>query len=475
MEAVQVTRPPERELYQRMWENPIYREVAPGERSVAQFLKQARPRKGATVIDFGCGTGRASLLMALPPPVGGSLNVTMLDFTDNSLDDDIRDMLPHQADVLRFHQADLTEKIQHKASYGFCTDVMEHIPPEDVGKVLDNILMAAPHVFFSISTEEDNCGKLIGHPLHLTVRPYEWWLEQFRKRECLIHWSAETLGECAFYVSAWTASTSFYEKGELNVTEECIRKNIAHNVVQGWKQCTPHEINNMECIILGGGPSLKDHLDEIKELRKDPNVKLITMNGTYNWALENGLKPSAQVIVDARLHNARFVKPVIADCVYLIASQCDPLVLEGLPKDMTYLWHTGGEKFKELYDPAYDKQWMSIMGGTTVLLRTIPLLRTLGYHRFHLFGCDSCVTEKEHHAYEQKENDKEPVVRTILSKDGVPTGREFYTTGWQVVQAHEFLELSQFVWDDIDMQVHGDGLLAYILRTGAELSMDEKE
>lgn len=475
MEKASVARPPEREIYERMWAHPGYRKVAPGERSVEQFMRQARPRKGATVIDFGCGTGRASLLMALPPPVGGSMNVTMLDFADNSLDDDIRDMLPHQADVLRFHQADLTEKIQHKAAYGFCTDVMEHIPPEDVGKVLDNILMAAPHVFFSISTTEDGCGILVGHPLHLTVKPYEWWLEQFRKRECLIHWSAESSGECAFYVSAWTPAIEFHAKGELNVAEEGIRKNIAHNLTQGWKQCTPHSTNDMECIILGGGPSLNTHLDEIKELRKNPNVKLITMNGSYHWAQANGLKPSATVIVDAQPHNARFAKPVIDDCVYLISSQCDPSVLEGLPHDMTYLWHVGGEKFKDLYDPAYCKQWWTVLGGTTVLLRTIPLLRMLGYRKFHLFGCDSCVSEKEHHAYEQKENDKEFVLRTVLSVKGEPTGREFYTTGWQIVQAHEFMGLVQFMCEDIDMQVYGDGLLAYILRTGAEFTTEEKE
>ena len=403
------------------------------------------------------------------------MNVTMLDFTDNCLDEDIRNMLDFQKDVMRFHQADLTQKIPHKATYGFCTDVMEHIPPEDVDKVLDNILMAAPHVFFSISTEEDNCGKLIGHPLHLTIRPYEWWLEQFRKRECFVHWSAEYSGECAFYVHAWTDAKFFHEKGELNVTEDKIKENITHNVAQGWKQCSPHEVNEMECIILGGGPSLKDHLEEIKELRKDPNVKLITMNGTYNWALENGLKPSAQVIVDAQPHNARFIKPLIDDCVYLIASQCDPLVLEGLPKEKTYLWHTGGERYKDIYDAAYCKQWWNVYGGTTVLLRTIPLLRMLGYRKFHLFGCDSCVTEKEHHAYEQKENDKEFVLRTVLNVKGVPAEREFFTTGWQIVQAHEFIGLVQFMCDDIDMQVHGDGLLAYILRTGAEISTDEKE
>ena len=475
MEKAVAIRPPEREIYKRIWDNPRYREVSPGEMAVPTFLQQARPRVGATVIDFGCGTGRASLLMALPPPAGASLNVTMLDFADNCLDEDIRGMLEAQSDVLRFYQADLTEKIKHKATYGYCVDVMEHIAPENVGTVLNSILMAAPRVFFSIATEEDRLGVLVGHPLHLTVRSYEWWLEQFRSRECVIHWSAEFSGGCAFYVSAWAGAEFLQEKGDVNLSEEKIGANIAHNTAQDWKQCYPHEINKFECVILGGGPSLNDHLDEIKELRTNPNVKLITMNNSYNWALENGLKPSATVIVDAREHNARFARPVIDDCVYLISSQCDPSVLEGLPKEMTYLWHVAGQKYKDIYDAAYSKKWWSVLGGSTVLLRTIPLLRTLGYRRFHLFGCDSCVTEKEHHAYAQAENDREYAFRTVLTVAGVPTDREFLTTNWQVVQAHEFIGMVQFMCDDIDMQVHGDGLLAYILRTGAEISTEDKE
>lgn len=467
-------RPSEQEIYRQMWEHPTYREVAPGERSVATFLLQARPRARSTVIDFGCGTGRASLLMALPPPAGGSLNVTMLDFADNCLDEDIRDMLEFQKDSLRFFQADLTKPIEHKATYGFCTDVMEHIPPEDVDKVLNNILMAVPHVFFSISTEEDNCGKLIGYPLHLTVKPYEWWLEQFRKRECVVHWSAEYSGECAFYVSAWAEGRLFYDKGVVNVSEEKIIENITHNVSQDWKQVSPHDTNDIECMIIGGGPTLNDHLEEIKTFRAN-GVKLITMNGAYNWALENGLTPSATVIVDAQPHNARFAKPVVDGCVYLISSQCHPSTLEGLPKDRTYLWHVGGEKYKDIYDKAYNKQWWNIPGGTTVLLRTIPLMRLLGYRKFHLFGCDSCASEKEHHAYQQKENDGEFMLRTVLNVNGVPTGREFTTTGWHIVQAEEFISFVQFMCDDIDLQIHGDGLLAYIVRTGAEITTDIKE
>jgi hypothetical protein len=58
-----------------------------------------------------------------------------VDFADNCLDEDIRPMLETQAHALRFVEHDLTEPLTQSATYGFCTDVLEHIPTEDVDKV----------------------------------------------------------------------------------------------------------------------------------------------------------------------------------------------------------------------------------------------------------------------------------------------------------------------------------------------------
>ena len=455
---------PEAVKYGALWERPEYRAVSPGESLAQLFLSQAHPAPGAEVIDFGCGTGRGGLMLA----VLGGMKVAMVDFVRNCLDADIQEMLTTQAHALRFVKADLEQPLPIAAPYGFCCDVMEHIPEMRVGRVLDNILKAAQHVFFSISTTTDRCGTLIGQDLHLTVHDYHWWLQKFNQRDCVIHWSQEQEGVCFFYVSAWAQGADLVKAARLNVSDEQIRANVAANVAAGWQQVQPHETNDVEIMLIGGGPSLPDHLETIRQMRAD-GVKLITLNGSYNWALEQGLVPSGQIMVDARPFNARFTKPVIEECKYLIASQCDPSVFEGLPKERTYLWHTSEATIRDILEAHY-KAWYPVPSCSTVLLTGMLLLRMLGFRRFHLFGCDSCLSaESQHHAYEQAENNGELAIPVTVSG-----GRVFYCSGWMIGQAQSFMDLVKFMRDEIEVEVYGDGLLKHILAAGAALSEKEE-
>ena len=43
---------------------PEYRKDAPGEKVAHEFLAQAKPKGGASVLDLGCGTGRGGLNLA---------------------------------------------------------------------------------------------------------------------------------------------------------------------------------------------------------------------------------------------------------------------------------------------------------------------------------------------------------------------------------------------------------------------------
>jgi SAM-dependent methyltransferase len=464
-------RPSEQALYEKLWAMDEYRKVSPGEHVAQVFLEQAKPARGSKVLDLGCGTGRGGYMLA----VLGGMDVTFVDFAENSLDADIVPALTTQ-NVLHFVQADLTMSLPVMAEYGFCTDVMEHIPSDDVVKVLKNILRACQHVFFQIATEDDVMGSLVGHRLHLSVHPFDWWLAEFQKLDCVVHWSKEVPGAAMFYVTAWQSGHAVVDYGVLNTTEELVKGNVRHNIFHNfnnedepWQQIVPHETNDMEVMLLGGGPSLAEFEDEIKVKRAE-GIKLVTMNGAYNWAIERGLRVSAQIVVDARPFNARFTRPVLdlsedyPGCKYLIASQVDPSVLQGLPVERTYLWHTTADMFREILDERYDR-WYGIPGGSTVLLRAIPLLRILGYHQFHLYGCDSCIARAGDqvldHAYPQPENAPEPIMPVNVG------GKIYACYAWHVAQAQQFIDMIRFMGHEIELNIPGDGLLAHILKHGA--------
>jgi hypothetical protein len=52
-------------------------------------------------------------------------------------------------------------------------------------------------------------------------------------------------------------------------------------------------------------------------------------------------------------------------------------------------------------------------------------------------------------------------------EDAQLSGRVFYCHPWMVVQAQNFVNLIRVLGDEIELQVHGDGLLAHILNVGA--------
>ena len=123
---------PERARYEHLWgQVPEYRNEAPGANHVMTFLERAKPHKGARIIDFGCGTGRASRDLW----IYADAKMVMLDFAENCLDPGGK--LAVALGQMEFHVTDLTQPIEHHADFGYCTDVLEHIAPPRVADQRD--------------------------------------------------------------------------------------------------------------------------------------------------------------------------------------------------------------------------------------------------------------------------------------------------------------------------------------------------
>jgi 2-polyprenyl-3-methyl-5-hydroxy-6-metoxy-1,4-benzoquinol methylase len=460
---------PEKHKYEKLWKDPAYRRVAPGEHLAQVFLEKVAPPPNEHVIDFGAGTGRGAIMLALI----GRLRVTMLDFVPHCLDEEVANATRTQPERISFIQHDLTEPAPVSARYGYCTDVMEHIPEDKVPQVLTNILKAAQHVFFNISTVPDHFGQTIGEHLHVTVKPAEWWIEQLRKLDVFVHWSHSSGHDVSLYVTAWSDARRIVERGALNTGRDEMVRNIRENVHRGYVEAKPHQRQKARLLMLGGGPSLADSWDEIRE-KREAGAKLVTINGTYNECLARGLRPSAQVVCDAREFNKRFLEPVIPDCRYMLASQCHPSMFEGIPPEQVLLWHAVvSNDLGDILDEEYskdDRVWYPVPGGSTAMLRAFPLFLMLGFNEFEVYGFDSCLGYGDvHHAYSQPENDGQSVVKVTCGN------RVFRCHPWMVSQAQEFCDEVRLLGDEVRLVVHGDGLIAHIIKTGAEIEEEQQE
>lgn len=269
--------------------------------------------------------------------------------------------------------------------------------------------------------------------------------------------------------------------GKINLPEETILDHIRHSVRLGYPQIRPDPPKAERIVLVGGGPSLADP-EIFKELRdllwQDRSTMLVTVNGSYHWCIERNLKPNCQIVMDARPHNARFLDPHVPGCRYVLASQCHPDTwarVEDRPN--VWIFHAaagGDDNIRAFLDHYYMKQWWGCSGGTTVATRAIALLRTLGYLRFDLFGVDSCWMNGNHHTYVQAENDNEVRYRAVVHPEGrEDLARSFTVSPWHAKQAEDFIQVIRVNGSHFLLNVHGDGMIAYLLRTGPEAVITE--
>lgn len=156
----------ESDKYREIWSFPEYHHASPGASSVGFFL-DLLDHTPNSVTDFGCGAGAGTKALV----EAGVTAVNAVDLVD------VADDLPKG---VRFTQSSLWDRnlrsIRTRAEYGYCVDVMEHIPPAFTALTVRNMMDCCEKgLFLGISFRPDNLGVLVGKPLHLTVEGFHWW------------------------------------------------------------------------------------------------------------------------------------------------------------------------------------------------------------------------------------------------------------------------------------------------------------
>lgn len=251
---------------------------------------------------------------------------------------------------------------------------------------------------------------------------------------------------------------------DLNMPTERLFDNIRRNVKRGLpvvQEIPPHD---KVAILVGGGPSLADDVEEIRRGQSLGQV-VFAQNGAAAFLVSHGIVPDYQVIVDGRQQTAALVCPEAKS--HLICSHCDPATVERAPG--ATLFHPNVDGIDELV-PA--EPCLFIGGSWTVGLVNMALAFGLGYRIERLFGYDSSVRAVDqdmqtgrysltkHHAYPQRLNSKEAGTIEVVCG-----GERFITTPALHAQAHGFKLLAMALMEQgCAVAVYGTGLIPTIAR-----------
>lgn len=149
------------EHYRKQYEQMHVRGFFPGKQPIKQWneinelIERFKPK---TLLDYGCGKARCYTEVKIHEKWG---------------------VMPVLYDP---YHPPYSVKPTGKFEGVICTDVLEHVPEEDIYDVLEDIFSyATSFVYLSISTKVAKKNLPNGENCHVTVKPKEWWIPQIHK------------------------------------------------------------------------------------------------------------------------------------------------------------------------------------------------------------------------------------------------------------------------------------------------------
>ena len=251
-----------------------------------------------------------------------------------------------------------------------------------------------------------------------------------------------------------------------------IRKHVEYCIGLGLKFMVPTDkAHPGEAVLVGSAPSVRDQVSKLKSMRKDPKYRFFGIKGGHDFLLKNKIQPDFGLAVDPleKIHKENFLLKA-KDCKYFIASQCHPTLFDMLIDrgEEVIIWHLAtdnlGQWSRDPESPIF--QHYMIPGGSTSGLRAIVLAFAMGFRVFHLFGYDSCLSEKlrkvNGEIYDQKKADGSDKAITL-----VVGGKKFTSDPAMASQANEFQDLLKSLFQKDDPFVvkgYGQGLIQHIIK-----------
>lgn len=255
--------------------------------------------------------------------------------------------------------------------------------------------------------------------------------------------------------------------GAAPVTREDIIANVLANAARtDIPNLHPSEYTDKIMVYVGGGPTMRDFLDDIKAKCEDERYDVYTSNATCKFLLAKGITPNFHLILDP---TERKVNDLDYDeKVHLILGlQCHPKLFDKAKEKGTEVHRflaasvTGdnGMSDKDAAQGALtkdDPRLMGIGGGSMCGTRMIYFAEAMGYRRLEYYGMDGSVEMKDGvvkcYAYTK------PRGENILETEAA-NGRKFFTTMSLARQGEELVILLDLM-PGLDVEIYGDSLMA---------------
>lgn len=207
-------------------------------------------------------------------------------------------------------------------------------------------------------------------------------------------------------------------------------------------------------VIAGSGPSLANHLEEIRE-EKLSGRPICAVKGAHDYLLKNDIEPDLFLSIDPR-DRRNNVQLESENTVYLLASRCAPQLFDHLKERRLMIWHAGSSQEENSCLARHGVKFM-IGGTSTSGLRAVNIGYYLGFRKMVMYGMDSCnapdgITKRVDGSLTGQ------TVEVIVGG----SGKKFTCNIAMAEQAQAFQQL-WVMMPDLRLEIKGDGLLAAIL------------
>jgi len=261
--------------------------------------------------------------------------------------------------------------------------------------------------------------------------------------------------------------------------KEDIQNNVKQNtkIIKKWVgRASPND--EVALIVSGGSSTDFDKVRSIIKMEGEERTKVVCVKHSYPTLLKEGIPPWACVILDPRpiegisthgVVRKDLFKKIDKKTIFMPASMTDPSITKLIKKKTNNIigWHAFTQSLQENQKDKLVNNAVKvneelgiaegatmITGGTCAAMRSIGIMHTLGFRKFHLFGYDCSFPEPSEEEKEKLLEDGKPKYLKVGIKD-----KEYWTTGELIAMAQDCEKL--FSKEDVDMKInfHGEDTL----------------